>query len=57
MICWICGTKDREEPPLASLIQKLGIEDISAIVRSRRLRGYGHVHRATSGIESVDSQH
>ena len=29
MIRWICGTKGRDETPLASLLQKIGIEDIA----------------------------
>ena len=28
MICWICGTKDQDETPLASLPKKLGINSL-----------------------------
>ena len=53
MIRWICGTKDQDETPSATLLQKLGIDDITAVLRSRRLRWSGHVQRATSCINSV----
>ena len=53
MICWICGTKIQDETPSASLLKKLGIKDITAVDRSRRLRCYGHVQHATSCIKSV----
>ena len=48
-----CGTKDRDESPSASLLQKLGIEDVTPVLRSRRLRWYGHEHRVTSCIKFV----
>ena len=53
MIRWICGTKVRDETPSVSLLQKLGIEDIAAVLCSRRLRWYGHVQRASSCIKAV----
>ena len=53
MIRWICGTKDRVDTSSVSLLQKLGIKDITAVLRSGRLRWYGHVQRAMSRIKSV----
>ena len=53
MIQWICGTKDRVETSSVSLLQKLGIKDITAVLRSGRLRWYGHVQSGTSCIKSV----
>ena len=53
MIRWICDTKDCDETPSASLLQKLGIVDITAVLRSRQLRWYGHVQGATSSMRSV----
>ena len=35
IIRWICGTKDRDEASSASLLQKLVIEDITAVLCSR----------------------
>ena len=48
MIRWICGIKDRDETPSASLLQKLDIKDITSVLRCRRLRWYGPPQRATS---------
>ena len=53
VIRWICGTKVQDELPSDSLLQKLGIKDILAVLRSGRLRWYGHVQRATSCIKSI----
>ena len=52
MIRCICGIKDRDEAPSAILL-KFGIEDITSVLRFRRLRWYGHVQRATSCIQSI----
>ena len=38
MIRWICGIRDRDETPSASLPQKLGIKNITPVPRCRRLR-------------------
>ena len=32
MICWICGTKDRDETPSASLLQELGYYDNTSLL-------------------------
>ena len=53
MICWICGTKDRDETFSVSLLQKLCIKDITAVPHSGQLRWYGHVKHATSCIKYV----
>ena len=37
MIRWICGIKDRDEIPSGSWLQKLGIENITSVLRFRRL--------------------
>ena len=48
MIRWICGTTDRVETSSVSLLQKLGIKDITSVLHSGWLRWYGHVQRAAS---------
>ena len=53
MIRWICGVKDRQEVPSDQLLRKLGICEITAVLRSRRLRWAGHVARAKSCINKV----
>ena len=52
MIRCICGIKDRDETPSASLLQKLYIEDITSVLCCQWLRWYGRVQRATSWIKS-----
>ena len=39
--------------PSGELLSRLGLEDITSVLRSRRLRWHGHVARATGGIHSV----
>ena len=34
-------------------LQKLDIDEITAVLRTRRLRWYGHIQRATSCINSI----
>ena len=53
MIRWICGVKDRQEVPSDQLLRKLGICEITAVLRCRRLRWAGHVARAKSCINKV----
>ena len=55
MIYWIDGTIDRDETTSALLLQKLGMEDITAVLHSQRLRWYGYVQRVTSYIRSITS--
>ena len=53
MIRWICGAKLADEIPSAVLHQKLDLDEITAVLRTRRLRWNGHVQRATSCINSI----
>ena len=53
MIRWISGIRDRDEAPLASLLLKLGIEDITSVLYCQWLRWYGHVQWATSCIKHI----
>jgi len=52
---WICGAKLEDEISSAVLHQKLDLDEITAVLRTRRLRWYWyrHVHRATSCINSI----
>ena len=52
MIRWICGAKLEDEIS-AVLHQKLDLDEITAVLRTRRLRWYGHIQRATSCINSI----
>jgi len=53
MIRWICGAKLEDEISSAVLHQKLDLDEITAVLRTWRLRWYGHVQRATSCINSI----
>ena len=53
MTSWICGVRLRDETPSAALLDKLGLEEITSVLRSRRLRWHGHVARASDGIHTV----
>ena len=50
MIRWICSAKLEDKISSAVLHQKLDLDEITAVLRTRRLRWYGHVQRATSCI-------
>ena len=53
MIRWICGAKLEDKISSAVFHQKLDLDEITAVLRTRRLRWYGHVQRATSCINSI----
>ena len=53
MIRWICSAKLADKIPTAVLHQKLDLDEITAVLCTRRLRWYGHVQRATSCINSI----
>ena len=55
MIRWICGVKPHDEVSIDTLYAKLGIQEVTAALRTRRLRWFGHVVRATSCTNSVMS--
>ena len=55
MIRWICNVKPEDTAMARSvaLLNKLGIESIDVILRERRLRWSGHVHRSTGAINAA----
>ena len=53
MIRWICGMKPGDKISSAGLLERLGLHDISDVVRSRRLCWYGHVMRSPGCINDV----
>ena len=53
MIRWICGVKPYDEISIDLLCARLGIQEVTAALRSKRLRWYGHVVRSSSCIKSV----
>ena len=53
MIRWICGVRPQDEVRSETLLQKLAIDDILVVLRTRRLGWYGHTQRSTSCIKTV----
>ena len=53
MVRWICGVKPDDGVDTDVLYGKLGIHEVTASLRARRLRWYGHVERATSCTNSI----
>ena len=53
MIRWICNVKANDEVSSDSLLSKLGLQDIDMVLRSSRMRWYGHVERSKGWIAQV----
>ena len=53
MIGWICNVKAKDEVSSDSLLTKLGIQDLDVVLRTSRMRWFGHVERSTGWISEV----
>ena len=53
MIRWICNVKVNDEVSSYSLLSNLGLQDIDVVLRSSRMRWYGHVERSKGWIALV----
>ena len=53
MIRWICNVKAKDEVSSDSLLTKLGIQDLDVVLRTSRMRWFGHVGRSTGWIAEV----
>ena len=53
MIRWICNVKAKDEVSSDSLLSKLGIQDLDMVLRTSRMRWFGHVERSTGWIAKV----
>ena len=53
MIRWITGVKPSDDPPLIDLLSKLDLQDLTVVIRERRLRWYGHVMRSSGEINRI----
>ena len=56
MIRWICNVKEKDEVSLDSLLSKLGIQDLDVVLRTTRIRWFGHVECNTGLIAKVCQQ-
>ena len=50
MIRWICDVKAKDEVSSVSLLSMLGIQDLDVVLRTSRMRWFGHVERSTGWI-------
>ena len=55
MIRWICGVKAHDKAPMETLYTKLAIQEVNVALRTKRLRWYAHVARASSWTNSITS--
>ncbi|MEW8547557.1 MAG: hypothetical protein AB2693_28960 [Candidatus Thiodiazotropha sp.] len=53
MIRWMCNVKAKDEVSSDSLLSKLAIQDLDVVLRTSRMRWFGHVERSTSWIAKV----
>ena len=53
MIRWICNVKAKDEVSSDSLLTKLGIQDLDVVLRTGRMRWFGHVERSSGWISEV----
>ena len=53
MVRWICAVKVNDDTPSDTLHRRLGIAEITSVLRTRRLRWYGHVQRASTYINTI----
>ena len=53
MIRWVCGVRHLHDTSSEALPEKLGLVDIIAVLRLRRLRWYGHVMRSSDWIRKT----
>ena len=49
MIRWICNVEVSSD----SLLTKIGIQDLDVVLRTSRMRWFGHVERSTGWIAEV----
>ena len=53
MIRWICNVRAKDEVSSDSLLTKLGIQNLDVVLRTSRMRWFGHVEHSTGWIAEV----
>ena len=53
IVRWICSVKAKNEVSCDSLLTKRDIQDLDGVLRTRRMRWFGHVERSTGWIAEV----
>ena len=54
-VSWICGVRDDDEVSADTLCAMLGVHEVTAALRTRGLRWFGHVAGSSSYINSITS--
>ena len=57
MIRWICNVRAKDEVNSDSLLTKFGIQDLDVVLRTSRMRWFGHVEHSTGWIAEVRKLH
>ena len=57
MIRWICNVRAKDEISSDSLLTKLGIQGLDVVLRTSRMRWFGHVEHSTGWIAEVRKLH
>ena len=55
MVRWICGVSDDDKVSADTLCAMLGVQEVTAALRTRHLGWFGHVVRSSSCINSITS--
>ena len=53
MIRWICNVKAKDEVSSDSLLSRLGIQTLDVVLRTSRMRWFGHLEQSTGWIAKV----
>ena len=53
MIRWMCNIKTNDNVCSHSLLSKLGIRNVEVVLRTSRMRWFGHVERSVGWISQV----
>ena len=53
MIRWICNVRAKDEVSSDSFLSMLGIQNLDVVLRTSRMRWFGHVERSTGWIAKI----
>ena len=53
IICWMCNLKTNDNVCSHSLLSKLDIQDVEVVLRTSRMKWFGHVERSVGWISQV----
>ena len=53
MIRWMCGVSTEDEISSSALLERMKLDDLEDVLRTRRMRWFGHVERSEGWISKV----